>query len=346
MSFGKKLNLNERLEKGVVLCAEGYLFELERRCHLKAGPFVPEVVLDNPEALKQVHREFLAAGSDVIEAFTYYGDKSHMERIGRLNDYEQLNRQSIRLAKEVADEGNALVAGNICNTWDYDPKDKASHEKVKAIYEEQVIWAKEEGADFIIAETLQNLGEGLLAVEAIKKAKLPAVVMFGTHNIKSDDGYKWDEACKIVEENGADVVGLNCTRGPATMLPLIENIRKAVKGNVAALPVPYIVTNEQPTFQSLRVNGEQVFPVKLEKFLMDRDEMAEFTLAAKEMGVNFIGVCCGGQPYHVRSMAEALGRNPPASRYSPDFSEKAVGSNLRNFRAKDTNKIIATKISV
>jgi len=74
-----KRDLLERLKDGLVLCAEGYLFELERRCHLKAGPFVPDVVLDNPDALKQVHREFLAAGSDVIEAFSYYGDKEHMK---------------------------------------------------------------------------------------------------------------------------------------------------------------------------------------------------------------------------------------------------------------------------
>jgi len=330
-----KHKLLKKLERGPVLCAEGYLFELERRCHLKAGPFVPEVVLDNPEALKQVHREFLAAGSDVIEAFTYYGDRGHMERIGRLNDYEALNRQALCLAKEVAEEGGALVAGNICNMWGYDHKDKRTHAFVRGAYEEQVRWAAEEGADFVIAETLQNLGEGLLAVEAILKFQLPAVIMFGTHYTKSDDGYRWEEACRIVAEAGADVVGLNCTRGPHTMFPLLEKIREVVDCHVAALPVPYKTTRRHPTFQSLRVNGEQVFPVNLEPFLMNRNEMADFTRKAQKLGINFIGVCCGGQPYHVRSMAEVLGRKPPASKYSPDFSEKAIRKNLRNFIPKD-----------
>ena len=62
--------LLERLDKGPVICAEGYLFELERRGYLQAGAFVPEVVLDHPEVVAQLHRDFVHAGSDVVEAFT------------------------------------------------------------------------------------------------------------------------------------------------------------------------------------------------------------------------------------------------------------------------------------
>jgi len=69
----KKKTLEERLKEGVVICGEGYLFELERRGWVSVGAFVPEVVLEAPEAVENLHREFLRAGSDVIEAFTYYG---------------------------------------------------------------------------------------------------------------------------------------------------------------------------------------------------------------------------------------------------------------------------------
>ena len=65
------LGLLDRLAQGPVLCAEGYLFELERRGYLQAGAFVPEVVLDHPEEIRQLHRQFVHAGSDVVEAFTY-----------------------------------------------------------------------------------------------------------------------------------------------------------------------------------------------------------------------------------------------------------------------------------
>jgi len=324
----------ERLTEGPVLCAEGYLFELERRCHLKAGPFVPEVVLDNPEALKQVHREFLAAGSEIMEAFTYYGDAEHMKDIGRVNEYEKLNRQAVRLAREVAEEGDALVAGNISNIWKHDDPTEENKRKIQTMYEEQVRWAVEEGADFIITETLQLLWHAEIALQVIKDSKVPAVVMFGTHADQSDDGYSWAKACQVIADKGADVVGLNCTRGPATMWSFLKEIRDAVDVPVAALPVPYRTTEKEPTFQSLRVEGKQVFPTKLERFLMDREEAAAFAIRARDMGILYIGLCCGAQPYHIRSMAEALGRTPPASRYSPDFSDVA-GKSLKNFVPKE-----------
>src|SRR5438477_11631544 len=114
-------SLAERLERDVLLVAEGYLFELERRGYLKSGPYVPEVVLDHPDAVRELHREFLRAGSDVMVAFTYYGHREKLRTIGREDDLEPLNRQALRLAKEIAGD-DALVAGNICNTWVYDPE--------------------------------------------------------------------------------------------------------------------------------------------------------------------------------------------------------------------------------
>ena len=76
-----KRGLGERLAAEGVICAEGYLFELERRGYLQAGAFVPEVVLEHPDALAQVHREFVRAGSDVVEAFTYYGHREKLRLI-------------------------------------------------------------------------------------------------------------------------------------------------------------------------------------------------------------------------------------------------------------------------
>lgn len=324
--------LLERLSHGVVLGAEGYVFELERRGYIKAGPFVPEVVLDYPEALKELHREFLRAGAEVMVALTYYGDREKLRTVGREGDLEALNRQAVRLAKEVAAEGNALVAGNICNTWVYDHNDKeATSKRVRQIYTEQVQWAVEEGVDFIIAETLDYLGEGLLALEVIQKFGLPAMVTFGSTQEYLRDGYSHVEACKIMEKEGAQIVGLNCSRGPATMLPMLKDIRQAVNCYVAAQPVPYRTTPEQFAFQALREPGQdRSFPIALEPFLCTRFEMADFAAQAKEIGVNYIGICCGGAPHHVRAMAEALGRTPPASRYSPALDlHPMIGKNVQ-----------------
>jgi betaine-homocysteine S-methyltransferase len=87
----KKENLSEKLEKGVVLVAEGYIFELERRGYVKAGPFVPEVVLKFPDAVKELHLEFLRMGTDVVVAFTYYAHRSKLKSAGLEDQLKMLN---------------------------------------------------------------------------------------------------------------------------------------------------------------------------------------------------------------------------------------------------------------
>jgi betaine-homocysteine S-methyltransferase len=310
----------ERLASGPVLGAEGYLFELERRGYLQSGPYIPEVVLDHPEAVRELHREFLRCGADVMVAFTYYGHRAKLRQIGREGDLERLNRDALTIAGAVAQEGDAMLAGNICNTWVYDPADPvASGAEVRAMYEEQVAWAVEAGADLIIAETNDYLGEALIATEVIGAAGLPSVVTFAAfESDRTTDDVPIVEACRRLEAAGADVVGLNCTRGPATMLPLLAEIRAAVACPIAAQPVPYRTTPEAPTFQRLRnPDGTKAFPIGLDGHSCTRFEMADFARAAHELGIGYIGVCCGGAPHHVRAMAEALGRTPPASHYSP-----------------------------
>jgi len=307
------------LNEGVVICGEGYLFELERRGWVSVGAFVPEVVLDHPVAVEELHREFLRAGSDVIEAFTYYGHREKMRLIGKEHLLEPLNREALKIAKKVAAEGGALVAGNICNTNIYDPLNEESKAQVRAMFTEQVAWAKEAGVDFIIAETIDQIGEALLAVEVIKEAGLVSVITMSlSAKLQIRDGYTLVEGFKKLKEAGADVVGLNCARGPETMLPMLKELCENIPGPIAALPVPYRTTVEKPTMQSLCAH-EKMY-MELEPHLLTRFEMAEFARKATELGVKYIGVCCGGAPYHVRAMAEALGRAPPASKYSPDLS--------------------------
>src|SRR3954463_12099529 len=108
--------LLERLAHGPVVCAEGYLFECERRGYVQAGAFVPEVVLEHPEVVAQLHRDFVHSGSDVVEALTYYAHREKLRVIGREADLVPINRRALQLAKDVAMESGALFAGDICNT--------------------------------------------------------------------------------------------------------------------------------------------------------------------------------------------------------------------------------------
>jgi methionine synthase I (cobalamin-dependent) len=320
MSRPSPTTLEQRLAEGVVIGAEGYVFELERRGYVKAGPYVPEVILDAPDALRQLHREFLRAGSDVMVALTYYAHREKLKDVGRAGDLELMNREAVRIANEIAREGGALVAGNVCNTWSYDPKDPVvSGVVVRAQYEEQLGWAVEEGIDFVVAETFDHVGEALIAVEVCQAYGVPVMVTFASVQPETTyDGHDYVEACRILADSGAAIVGLNCSRGPETMLPLLERIRATVDVPVATQPVPYHTSPAAPAFESLHAaDGRRLFPIELESFQCTRYEMAEFARRAREIGVDYIGICCGGGPHHVRAMAEALGRETPASRYSP-----------------------------
>jgi betaine-homocysteine S-methyltransferase len=321
-------SLLDRLGEGPVLCAEGYLFELERRGYLQAGAYVPEVVLEHPEMVAGLHREFVHAGSDVVEAFTYYAHREKLRLVGLEEMLEPINRQALSLARMVADETGALFAGDVCNSNVY-LEDDASRAAVRAMFEEQVGWAAEAGVDFVIAETFQFAGEALLATEVIKAAGLTAVVTLAIHREGvTREGWAPGAACRRLVDAGADVVGLNCIRGPETMLPLLGAVRAAVPDTpIAALPVPYRTTAAEPTFQSLtdgaRHDGHQPFPTGLDPFTCTRHDVADFAREALELGVSYLGLCCGAAPHHIRAMAEAMGRRPAASRYSPDMSKHA-----------------------
>jgi betaine-homocysteine S-methyltransferase len=323
------LGLLDRLDQGPVICAEGYLFELERRGFLQAGAFVPEVVLEHPELVAQLHREFVHAGSDIVEAFTYYAHREKLRLIGKEHLLETMNRRALEIARGVASESDALLAGDICNTNLFTPDDVA-RKTVRGMFDEQVGWAVDAGVDFIIGETYAFAEEALIATEVIKEAGLPAVITLAFHQLpETREGWSPEEACKRIEDRGADVVGLNCIRGPKTMLPMLEAVRDAVSGHVAALPVPYRTTDEQPSFQSLRdhdydgLPDGRPFPTALDPFTCNRYEMADFARAAHELGVGYLGICCGAAPHHIRSMAEALGRTPPGSRYTADMTKHA-----------------------
>jgi betaine-homocysteine S-methyltransferase len=324
-----KKALLQRLDVGPVICAEGYLFEFERRGYLQAGAFVPEIVLEHPELVAQLHREFVHAGSDVVEAFTYYGNREKLRLIGKEELLQPLNRRALEIAADVAEEHGSLLAGNLCNTNVFAPDDE-SRAAVRAMFDEQVEWIVEAGVDFVIAETFSYGEEALIALEAIQRAELPAVVTLAIHRApETREGWSPEEACRRLSASGADVVGLNCIRGPRTMLPLLRRIRDTVDGHVAALPVPYRTTSDEPTFQSLTdpdcdcVPGDRPFPTALDPFTCNRYELGEFAREAYEMGIGYLGVCCGAGPHHIRSVAEALRRTPPASRYSADMSKHA-----------------------
>jgi betaine-homocysteine S-methyltransferase len=222
------------------------------------------------------------------------------------------------------------MAGNISNSNIYDPGDPATADGVRAMYREMCTWAAEEGAELILAETMYYFEEARIALEEIHGAGLPAIVNVAVFRDGAlRDGVKPGEACRRLADAGAEVVGVNCFRGPATLLPIMEEVAEAV-GNTpkCAMPVAHRTTPEHPTFFNLPdeentadLPGDRTFPDALEAKLHNRYEMADFARRAAELGYQVIGVCCGGSVIHHRAVAEALGKEPYLARYSPDMSK-------------------------
>lgn len=332
-------SLTERLDAGPVICAEGFLFELERRGYLSAGEFVPEVALEHPDALRSLHVDFQRAGSDIVEAFTYNGHREKMRVIGKEDLLEPLNRSALQIAREVADaRPGDLMAGNISNSNIWDPADPAKQAEVRAMFEEMVGWAVEEGADIIVGETFYYAGEALAALEVAKASGLQVVLTLAPMaSEEMADGVGVVETAQRLEQGGADVVGLNCFRGPETIQPWLRQIREKVSCHVGALPIPYRTTPEEPTFFNLSDVQASVpsphgrtFPTALDPLFLNRYELGAWAQESFELGVNYLGVCCGASPMHIRQVAEAVGRTTEASRFSENMSNHFMyGSNER-----------------
>jgi len=350
----QKRDLLNRLNSGPVICAEGFLFEIEKRGYMSSGEFVPMVSLDHPEVLENLHKEFQHAGSDIVQAFTYNGHREKMRVIGKEELLEPLNRSALRIAKNVADntsgEEQNLMAGNISNSNIWKQDDKNSQLEVEKMFNEMVGWAVDEGADMLIGETFYYAEEAYMALKVMKQTKLPTVITIAPYgqNIMRDNVSIID-TCKELEQQGGDVVGMNCHRGPNTMMPYLKEIRKVLKCHMAGLPIAYRTTNKNPTFFNLPDdNGctcptphKTTFPTALDPMQCNRYEIKNFAEEAYSIGINYLGVCCGANPMLIRELAEAVGLNVPASKYRENMDNhymfginKRIPKHIKDYRKK------------
>ena len=339
-----KRQLIQRLNEGPVICAEGFLFEIEKRGYLSAGEFVPMVSLEHPEALENLHKDFQHAGSDVVEAFTYNAHREKMRVIGKEELIEPLNRAALQIAKKVADnpidggEPN-LMAGNISNSNIWEQGNLDSHKEVEKMFNEMVGWSVDEGADLLVGETFYYAEEAYMALDIIQKAGLPSVITIAPMaENEMRDGVSILDTMKELEQRGADVVGMNCFRGPDTMMPYLREARKVLKCHMGALPLPFRTTDANPTFFNLPDDHGcscpaphgRTFPTALDPLYCNRYEIREFGREAFELGINYLGVCCGATPMHIREVAEAAGLTVPASKYRENMSNHFMyGTNER-----------------
>lgn len=305
----------ELLKQNVVLGDGGYLIELERRGYVDSGSgrekvgtgrgsgqFTPEVAIENPDALRELHREFLNAGSQVLQALTFFGTREKLNRAGYGAQTESINAAAVKLAKEVAGD-KALVAGSVSRTQLTEREGMESLGKSRDHIAEQIRLLKDAGVDFVILETFFHLAEMKVALECAAAAGVPAVATMSFRPVisKCTDGHTPAECAKVMADLGAIAVGANCEQDPKRMLPLLCEMRAATNVPLAAQPAAFHTTEQCHSFTRL-----PAFPDDLETIQVSRREFLDFGKAAKHEGVRYLGGCCGCNAAYIRSLARGV----------------------------------------
>jgi betaine-homocysteine S-methyltransferase len=304
--------IGEMLEQGVVIGDGGYLIELERRGYVDSGSgreqvgtgrgsgqFTPEIAIEHPDALRELHREFLHAGAQVLQALTFFGTREKLSRAGYGAQTEEINFAAVRLAQEVAGD-RALVAGSVSRTQLVEREGMDSLAKARDHLAEQIRLLKDAGVDFLILETFFHLAEMKVALEEAAKCGLPVVATMSFRPLVSQcsDGHTPAECARVMADLGALAVGANCEQDPARMLPLLREMRSAVNVPLAAQPAAFRTTDECHSFTRL-----PQFPDELEAIQISRQAFTDFGKAARSEGIRYVGGCCGCNAAYIRAIA-------------------------------------------
>uniref|UniRef100_A0A8C6UN78 Betaine-homocysteine methyltransferase n=1 Tax=Neogobius melanostomus TaxID=47308 RepID=A0A8C6UN78_9GOBI len=290
----------ERLNAGEVVVGDGgFVFALEKRGYVKAGPWTPEATITHPEAVRQLHREFLRAGANVMQAFTFYASDDKLVNRGQTMKYTgvQVNEAACDLAREVANEGDALMAGGVCQTPSY-------------------LSCKSENE----VKYFEHVEEAEWAVQVLKTSGKPVAASLAIGPEGDLHGVSVGECAIRLVKAGAQIVGVNCHFDPQTCVETVKLMKAAVEK--AGLKAHYMVqplAYHTPDCNCQGFIDLPEFPFALEPRILTRWDMHKYARDAYNAGIRYIGGCCGYEPYHIRAVAEEL----KAERgFLPEASEK------------------------
>ena len=255
-----------------------------------------------PRRLRELHREFLNAGSQVLQALTFFGTREKLNRAGYGSQVEEINAAAVKLAKEVAGD-KALVAGSVSRTQLVEREGMDSLSKARDHIAEQIRLLKDAGVDFLILETFFHLAEMKVALAGSSGKRLVG----GGHDEFSAAGHASAATAtvlrnaRVMADLGAIAVGANCEQDPQRMLPLLREMRSAAKVPLAAQPAAFRTTDACHSFTRL-----PEFPDGLESIQIPRQAFTEFGRVARSEGIGYAGGCCGCNAAYIRSLAQAV----------------------------------------
>ena len=251
-------------------------------------------ILEHPQPLVRLQRGYIAAGSEIVYAPTFGGNRLALALHGLEDQAARINRELVALSLSAA-EGRALVAGDMTTTGRaVEPLGEMSYQQLLDVYREQAEALLEGGVQLFAVETMMGVSECAAAVEAIRSlCKLPVIC---TLSLQADGKAYFDgtgeEAAETLEAIGADAVGVNCSVGPDQLESVVRMMKSACSLPIAAKPnagLPRILDT-----------GEAVYS-------MDAAGFARGMLALKNAGASLLGGCCGTTPAYLQALRAALG---------------------------------------
>lgn len=298
----------ERVRAGEILVFDGGYGTMLFAAGLANGACPELWNATHPEVVRGIHRGYFEAGSEIVETNTFGGSRLKLNEYALGDRTGELNVKGAELARSVAPPG-AYVAGSIGPTSrlpaEYEPLGDTTDQEYLETFKEQAVALAEGGVDLFAVETMMFPQEAVAAVQACKAAAdLPvmATMFFQYEELHERDRTMWGESPADVARNllaaGADVVGMNCGRGPDRAIAIIREMRAATGAPLVAYPNAGLPVT----------TGDNV------AYELGPEAMAREYPALLDAGCNIVGACCGSTPAHIRLIADVVRSRRAASR--------------------------------
>ena len=283
------------LIKQKILVLDGATGTNLQKAGMPTGVCPEKWILEHKDIMIELQMNYINAGSNIIYAPTFSGNRIKLEEYGLDKDLEKMNLELVALSKEaVAKTGyRAYVAGNLTMTGrQLYPIGKLSLEELIDVYKEQIAVLVKADVDLLVVETMMSLAEARAAVIAAKETcELPIVVsMTYNEDGRTLYGTPPEVAVTVLQSLGVDAIGVNCSTGPAEMIPLVAKMKEYA--NIPILAKPNAGMPEL-------IDGETVYA-------MTPEEFAEYGRQLVEAGANLIGGCCGTTKDHISALARIV----------------------------------------
>jgi len=316
ITMGKK-DILSRLAAGEVILGDGsYAVTLEKRGYVMAGSWTPEAAPEHPQAVEQLAVEFSRAGADVTQTFSFWCHEDSLPK-GCKYTCDEINQTSCDIAKKISKKYGTITAGGISQTGNFATW-KGDKNRVKADLRRSIEILVKNDIELIICEYFRNIVEMEYAIEIAKETGRAVAANMCMGPTGDESGVSVGECAIRMAKAGADLVGVNCLFDPNILLEVMSDMKKSL--DLFNLK-PYLMV--QPLGFRCPDGGNYgwvnipEFPYACEPRQMTRWEARKFARDAYNLGIRYIGGCCGFEPYHIRAMAEELrdirGRLPLSS---------------------------------